>query len=200
MSMLSYKSMAILPVLAITLTGCLSTKSYEPPRNSATATLTYDIDPASFYSPARFIDREYAERIDIQLVPSPLSVALAVNSSPKTVYMDLGKRGSFNEINTFEANKKLRFSYQHKMVKGLGDWPILCVVAVDATLAPNGDYLLKGNTTTKNFRNKTNFMGEKVEAEDTGCQIQIIDRQSNKVVAEASKEVFEKMIPFYDRF
>lgn len=192
--------MIILPTLAITLTGCLSTKPYSPPKNSATATLTYEIAPASFYGPTRFIDREYIERIDIQLVPSPLSVALAVNGHPKTVYMDLGKRGSFNEINIFEANKKLRFSYQHKMVKGLGDWPILCVVAVDATLEPNGDYLLKGNTTTKNFRSKTNFMGEKVEAEDTGCQIQIIDRQSKKVLSEANKEIFEKMIPFYDRF
>ncbi len=192
--------MAILSILAVTLTGCLSTKPYEPPKNATTAKLTYAIDPASFYSPARFIDKGYVERVDIQLVPSPLSIALAVNGKAETVYMDLAERGGFNEINTFEANKKLRFSYQHKMVKGLGDWPILCVVTVDAILVPNENYILKGNSTTKNFRSKTNFLNEKIEAEDTGCQIQIIDTQSNKVIAENTTQVFEKMIPFYDRF
>lgn len=200
MSICLYKNITLLPILAIALTGCLSIKPYEPPRNAATATLAYEIDPASFYGPARFIDNGYAERVDIQLVPSPLYIALAVNGQAETVYMNLGERGAFNEINTFEANKKLRFSYQHKMVKGLGDWPILCVVTVEATLVPNGSYLLKDNTTTENFRSKTNFMGEKIEAEDTGCQIQIIDTKSNKVVAENLTPVFEKMIPFYDRF
>lgn len=200
MSIFLYKKITLLLMLAITLTGCLSTRPYEPPRNSDTATLAYEIDPASFYSPTRFIDKGYAERVDIQLVPSPLSIALAINGQAETVYMNLGKRGTFNEINTFEASKKLRFSYQHKMVKGLGDWPILCVVNVEATLVPNGSYLLKGNTTSENFRSKTNFMGEKIEAEDTGCQIQIIDTKSNKVVAENRTPVFEKTIPFYDRF
>ena len=200
MSICSSKKIVLLSVLAITLTGCLSTKPYAPPKNAAKATLTYDIDPASFYSPARFIDKGYAERIDIQLVPSPLSIALAVNGNAETVYMNLAKRGAFSEINTFEADKKLRFSYQHKMVKGLGDWPILCVVTVETTLVPNRNYILKGNTTTANFRSKTNFLNEKVEAEDTSCQIQIIDVQSNKVVVEKSTQVFEKMIPFYDRF
>lgn len=200
MSIFLYKKITLLSVLAITLTGCLSTKPYEPPRNADTATLAYEIDPASFYSPARLIDKGYVERVDIQLVPSPLSIALAVNGQAETVYMNLGKRGAFNEINTFEANKKLRFSYQHQMVKGLGDWPILCVVTVEAILVPNGSYLLKGNTTSENFRSKTNFMGEKIEAEDTGCQIQIIDTKSNKVVAENRTSVFEKIIPFYNRF
>ncbi|WP_367108806.1 hypothetical protein [uncultured Psychrobacter sp.] len=200
MAIWSYKTVSILPVFAITLTGCLSTKPYQPPKNAATATLTYDINPASFYSPARFVDKGYLERVDIQLVPSPLSVALAVNSSPKTIYMNLAERGVISEINTFEANKKLRFSYQHKMVKGLGDWPILCVATVEATLIPNGNYILKANTTTENFRSKTNFLGEKVEAEDTSCQIQIIDTKTNKVIAEENTKVFEKMIPFYNRF
>ncbi len=200
MAIWSYKIVSILPVLAITLTGCLSTKPYQPPKNAATATLAYDINPASFYSPARFVDKGYLERVDIQLVPSPLSVALAVNSSPKTIYMNLAERGVISEINTFEANKKLRFSYQHKMVKGLGDWPILCVATVEATLIPNGNYILKANTTTENFRSKTNFLGEKVEAEDTSCQIQIIDTNTNKVIAAENTKVFEKMIPFYNRF
>lgn len=200
MSIRFYKTMVILPILVVTLTGCLSTKPYEPPKNTTTAKLTYDIDPATFYAPARFIDKGYVERVDIQLVPSPLSIALAVNGKAETVYMNLAKQGGFSEINTFEANKKLRFSYQHKMVKGLGDWPVLCVVTVEATLVPNENYILKGHSTTKNFRSKTNFLNEKVEAEDTGCQIQIIDTQSNKVIAENTTQVFEKMIPFYDRF
>lgn len=195
-----YKTIAILLVLAVTLTGCLSTKPYEPPTNAAIATLAYDIDPATFYAPARYIDKGYAERVDIELVPSPLSIALAVNNKPETVYMNLAKRGAFSEINTFEANKKLRFSYQHKMVKGLGDWPVLCVVTVEATLVANGNYLLKAHSTAKNFRNKTNFINEKIEAEDTSCQIQIIDTQSSKVIAENTTQVFEKMIPFYNRF
>lgn len=200
MSIWSYKTIIILPLLAATLTGCLSTKPYEPPKNADTATLAYDIDPASFYSPARFINKGYAERIDIELVPSPLSVALAVNGKAKTIYMNLPERDFVSEINTFEAGKKLRFSYQHKMVQGLGDWPLLCVAAADVTLIPNRNYILKGNTTTENFRSKTNFMGEKVEAEDTSCRFRIIDTQSNKVIAEGSTQKFEKMIPFYDRF
>ncbi|MEN6670223.1 hypothetical protein AAJP47_07600 [Psychrobacter sp. B38] len=200
MSIWSYKIVIVLPVLAFGLTGCLSTKPYQPPENATTATLTYDIDPSSFYSPARFIDKGYAERIDIELVPSPLSVALAVNAKAKTIYMNLPKRDFVSEINTFEAGKKLRFSYQHKMVQGLGDWPLLCVVAIDVTLLPNRNYILRGNTTTENFRSKTNFLGEKVEAEDTSCQFKIIDTQSNKVIAEGSTQKFEKMIPFYNRF
>lgn len=200
MSIWSYKAIVILPILAATLTGCLSTKPYQPPTNAATATLTYEIDPESFYSPDRFVDKGYIERVDVQLAPSPLSVALAVNGKEKTVYMNFGKPEGFNEINTFEANKKLRFSYQHKMVKGLGEWPLLCVVAVNATLSANRNYILQANTTTENFRSKTNFMGEKVEAEDTSCQIKIVDIQSNEVVAEAHAQKFEKNIPFYNRF
>nr|WP_317198804.1 hypothetical protein [uncultured Psychrobacter sp.] len=200
MSVWSYKTLSVLPILAMTLTGCLSTKPYQPPKNASTATLVYDIDPESFYSPARFIDKKYAERIDIQLVPSSLSIALAVNNRPDTVYMNLAERGAFNEINVFEANKKLRFSYQHKMVKGLGEWPLLCVVIVETVLVPNGNYILKAGTTAENFRSKVNFLNEKVEAEDTSCQIQIIDAKSNKVVAENRTQTFEKMIPFYNRF
>lgn len=200
MAIWSYKAITIFPILALGLTGCLSTKPYQPPKNAATATLVYDIDPLSFYSPTRFIDKGYVERIDIELVPSPLSVALAINGDAKTVYMNLPKRNFVSEINTFEAGKKLRFSYQHKMVQGLGDWPLLCVAAVDVNLTPNRNYILKGNTTIENFRSKINFMGEKVEAEDTSCQFKIIDTQSNKVIAEGHTQKFEKMIPFYNRF
>ena len=94
----------------------------------------------------------------------------------------------------------MNFTYEHKVVKGLGDWPLLCVVAVEATLSPDKNYVLQGNTTTENFRSKINFMGEKVEAEDTSCQIKIIDAQSREVIAEGNTQKFEKNIPFYNRF
>ena len=200
MSIWSYKTLSVLPILAITLTGCLSTKPYQPPKNAATATLAYEIDSVSFYSPDRYINQGFKERIDVQLVPSVARTVLLGGGAGKNIYMNLAGYGVHNDINTFEANKKLRFSYQHKVVKGLGDWPLLCVVAVDATLEPNKNYVLKANTTTENFRSKTNFLNEKVEAEDTSCKIQIIDKETNRVIAEENTKVFEKTIPFYNRF
>ncbi len=193
MSIFSNKLIIVLPILAVTLTGCLSTKSYEPAANTQTATINYDIDPSSFYSPNRFTKQDFIERIDIQLKHSRLG-------APDTINMELKDKGSFRQLNIVEANKPLTFTYEHKVVKGLGDWPLLCVVAVEVTLKPNGNYMLKGNTTAENFRSKINFLNEKVEAEDTTCQIQIIDTKSNKVIAENRTQVFEKMIPFYNRF
>lgn len=193
MSIWSCTKITILPILAISLTGCLSSQSYQPSANAQTAKMSYDIDTSSFYSPNRFIDRGFIERIDIQLKHSRVG-------TPDTINMELKDLGSFRPINIIEANKPLTFTYEHKVVKGLGDWPLLCVVAVNATLTPNGNYVLKGNTTTEKFRSKTNFMGEKIEAEDTSCQVQIIDTQSNKVIGEGRTQKFEKMIPIYNRF
>lgn len=192
MSIWSYKAVAILPILASALTGCLSTKPYQPPKGAATATLTYEIDPASFYSPTYFVKNGYKERVDIQLLPSPLSVALAVNSKEKTVYMNLGQPEGFHEINTFEANKKLRFSYQHKMVKGLGEWPLLCLNSITTELEANKKYILKAKTIVENKRTEKSILGIQIEKEDTSCQIQIVDIQTNTVVANSGIVLFKK--------
>lgn len=192
MSIWSYKAVAILPILASALTGCLSTKPYQPPKGAATATLTYEIDPASFYSPTYFVKNGYKERVDIQLLPSPLSVALAVNSKEKTVYMNLGQPEGFHEINTFEANKKLRFSYQHKMVKGLGEWPLLCLNSITTELEANKKYILKAKTIVENKRTEKSILGIQIEKEDTSCQIQIVDIQTNTVVANSGMVLFKK--------
>ena len=192
MSIWSYKAVAILPILASALTGCLSTKPYQPPKGAATATLTYEIDPASFYSPTYFVKNGYKERVDIQLLPSSLSVALAVNSKEKTVYMNLGQPEGFHEINTFEANKKLRFSYQHKMVKGLGEWPLLCLNSITTELEANKKYILKAKTIVENKRTEKSILGIQIEKEDTSCQIQIVDIQTNTVVANSGMVLFKK--------
>ena len=192
MSIWSYKAVAILPILASALTGCLSTKPYQPPKGAATATLIYEIDPASFYSPTYFVKNGYKERVDIQLLPSPLSVALAVNSKEKTVYMNFGQPEGFHEINTFEANKKLRFSYQHKMVKGLGEWPLLCLNSITTELEANKKYILKAKTIVENKRTEKSILGIQIEKEDTSCQIQIVDIQTNTVVANSGMVLFKK--------
>lgn len=184
MSILSYKSIAVLPVLAIMLTGCLSTKSYEPSKSAATATLNYEIDPASFYSPTYYIKNGYKERIDIQLKHSRTGL--------DTIYMNLAELGSFAEINVVEANKPLSFIFEQKMVKGLGDWPLLCSTFITTELEANKEYKLKAKTTVENRRTEKSILGIPIEKEDTSCQVQIVDIQTNKIIADSGMVAFKK--------
>lgn len=184
MSIWSYKAIAILPILAITLTGCLSTKSYEPSKSAATATLTYEIDPASFYSPTYFVKNGYKERVDIQLKHS--------RTVPDTIYMNLAGVGGFAEINVVEANTPLTFIFEHKMIKGLGDWPLLCSTSVATELEANKEYILKAKTIVENRRTEKSILGIQIEKEDTSCQVQIVDIQTNAVVTDSGMIPFKK--------
>lgn len=179
-------------ITAMTLTGCLSTKPYQPPKNSETATLTYEIDPSTFYAPKRFTKHGYMERVDIQLIPSVAHIILLGGGEGKTLYMTSETRGTVRDINVMEANKPLRFSFEHKMVKGLGEWPLLCVTTVEATLEPNQTYVLKGKTINENFRTEKTLrtLFDEVETEDRSCQVQIINTNTNAVIADSG------MIPF----
>ena len=181
-------------ITAVMLTGCLSTKPYQPPQNSETATMTYEIDSSTFYAPERFTKHGYMERVDIQLIPSVAHIIFLGGGEGKTLYMTSEMRGDMREINLMEANKPLRFSFEHKMVKGLGEWPLLCVNTVEATLEPDQTYVLKAKTISTNFRTEKTLrtlFGE-VETEDRSCQVQIINTNTNAVIADSGMTLFER--------
>lgn len=182
-----------LSLAAVMLTGCVSTKPYQPPQHSETATMTYEIDPSTFYSPERFTEKGYLERVDIKLIPSVAHIIFLGGGEGKTLHMTSKTYGAVRDINLLEANKPLRFSFEHKMVKGLGEWPLLCVNTVEATLEPNQTYVLKGKTISTNFRTEKTLrtlFGE-VETEDRSCQVQIINTDTNGVIADSGLMPFK---------
>lgn len=172
----------LLPIAAALLSSCVSIKPYEPAKQSATASLTYDIAPSTFFAPELWINSGYKERVDIQLATSRIS-------HPKTIYMKLADSGVAREINTIEANRPLRLSFEHKMVQGLGKWPMMCATKpLQVTFKPGHHYQLKAKTVV-NYRPSQFF--KDVETFDASCQAQIVDIQTKEVIADSGMNKFK---------
>ncbi|MDO5651999.1 MAG: hypothetical protein Q4G13_07710 [Moraxella sp.] len=184
-----FKTIAILSFCALTLTACsVKTKLYSPPANNQTATLNYDISQDSFFSPHEYIKRDgLIERIDIQFKASRLAkpktvfMALDRNFTTNTVFMALDRHFAINEANKFEVNKPLVFMYEHKVVRGFGEWPMLCVVDLrNVVLKANHSYTLQGYTTQTG--EITNILNR--NAPVLKCQMKIINNTTNEVIAD----------------
>lgn len=181
-----YKNTALFTIFSastILLSGCLSTKPYQPPKNAAIAKLTYDIDPATFAVPSLYVKHGFIERVDIQLTPSRFA-------QPKTIYMYFNGKGGFRELNTVEANKQLTLTFEQKAVKGLGEWPMICSVSVPVTLKPNRTYVLKGKAEAFNKRELTNILLKKYIDHDRRCQVKILDELTKEIVADSGMKKF----------
>lgn len=163
-------------ITLLDLTACSGkTKLYSPPANSQTTTLNYSISQDSFFAPYEYIKRDgYTERVDIQFKPSRFA-------QPKTVFMALDRNITSHEVNKFEANKPLEFVYEHKAVKDLGNWPLLCMVGLrDVILKPSHSYILQGYTVKSG--ESTNIKLKKVA--NLKCQMKIIDNSTKEVIAD----------------
>ena len=175
-----YKNSITVTTLILTtflgLSACsVKTKLYSPPANSQTATLNYSISQDSFFAPYEYIKRDgYTERVDIQFKPSRFA-------KPKTVFMALDRNVTSHEANSFEANKPLEFTYEHKAVKDLGNWPLMCVVGLrNVILKPGHSYLLQGYTVKSG--ESTNIKLKKVA--NLKCQMKILDNSTKEIIAD----------------
>lgn len=175
-------SKILIPTIALMLSSCTSLmpKPYQAPQNAPTAHISYEIEPSTFFSPKVWVDSGYFERVDIQLKKSRVS-------KPKTIYMQFADRIGAQNITVLEANKPLWLSFEHKMVQGLGDWPMMCATkSVKVTLKPNHHYVFKAKTAVQ--YNNTRHLFQK--AFETSCQFQIIDNQTNEIIVDTGLNTY----------
>ncbi len=172
-----------LPIIFLLLNGCMTTKPYSPSKYAQTAEISYEIDDGTFSVPSPQVKYGSTDRVDIffrkSLIPKD-----------KTVYMKVAGHGTVDRhtVNKVDANKKVRFTYHHKSVKGLSPFSNICITKAYVKLEPNQRYVLKGKTVAY----KENKQDSRYRRR---CHIQIINLNTNKVVADSGSFSNDGIIP-----
>ncbi len=172
-----------LPIIFLLLNGCIMTKPYTPSKYAQTAEISYEIDDDTFSVPSSQVKYGWTDRVDIFFRKSFIP-------EDETVYMKVAGRGTIDRhtVHKVDANKKVRFTYHHKAVMGLSPFSNVCITKAYVKLEPNQRYVLKGKTVAY----KENQQSSRYRRR---CHIQIINLNTNKVVADSGTFSNDGIIP-----